>query len=151
MEATRYPVDYEALNKGDVLSQEQLEKITDERAGTPHFQLKVLALRAKIETAKEDMGEPVVLASHGNTLCVLTDREASERLNRHRKRAVRWLHRTVKRFVGVDVSDFSEDEVYAHNRRVEIAAKTLGGAVMGQGEAIKALPHKRSTPLLTQE
>ncbi len=150
MDAQRYPLDYEALKKGDVISQEQLEHITGEQAGTQEFQLKVLGLREKIEGAKEDMGEPVVLASHENTLRVLTDLEASERLNGHRRRAVRLLRRTVRRFGAVDVTEFSGDELYTHNRRVEIAGKTLVGAMVGQREAAKALPHKRQTPRLME-
>ena len=44
MNAERWPVDYEALSKGDVIGVERLERITEMKYGTKGYELAALTL-----------------------------------------------------------------------------------------------------------
>lgn len=109
----KYPIDFDSVEKGDLLTQEMLEKITAEKFGTDKFTFKVLALQGRII---DETGYTV--KNHGDSLVVLTDEEASSYNDKMFKRFKRGMFHRHKLMQNVDVSQLSDTMRQEHERKV---------------------------------
>jgi hypothetical protein len=103
-----FPLDFEGLEKGDVVPCEKIERIyqishlTDPLA----YQLKTLALSKQISDERPDLLARV----EGLTVRVMTDLEAEEWTHAQATRAVASIARNARRRAVIDRSEFSEEE-----------------------------------------
>lgn len=110
-----FPLDFEALQKGDVLSREQIVKalgrpIVGERL-TPfdehRFRMLAMQLGGMIESERPDL----VVGYHHDTIRILTDIEAEEATKRRCRSAVRSIGRNARRRAAIDRSEFSAEQL----------------------------------------
>lgn len=145
MEEVKYhPIDFDALNKGDSLSPEQLATITNCQVGTTRYQLAVLRLCDQIQRELDDRGKQVTVAVKKGFVCVLTDEEASIHNNRLFSRHRRGQWRSHARNMQVDVSQLSQESRAAHERNLIVNSAVL--AAMREAKRVALQSHKRSTP-----
>lgn len=144
---TRFPLDFDVLQKGDVIGPDVLEEITQEKAGTDAYKLKVLGLRFQVEQHMEQRGCDVyVVGYHGDSVRILLDAEGDKHTTGVVVSSIRKMARFIQKQIRIDVSEFSEQQLHHHDRMVEVNGKTLQGTIRGRREAFKALPHKRNVP-----
>jgi len=108
---TRFPVDFESLQKGSVLKREYLERVfmvTADHANEYRFCL--LTLRDQIMKELEKQGRPVTVIARHNDLVILTDQEAAAHNPLEFKRGARKMTRAHKRTLAVDISQLSHEE-----------------------------------------
>lgn len=141
-----YPLDFDALNKGDQIPQERLEEITGTRRGTQEHSFAVLALRGRIMAELRDRGKHVsVRISHG-ALQVLTDEQAAVynvRLFRH---GLRKSVRSYKRLANVNAQGLDSAQKRDHDRNLLVLGKMLAAARRARREELKVTAHVRSVP-----
>jgi|GEM_PF-6592099 len=104
-ESTQFPLDFSALAKGDVISEDQIRDIYNTKTDQDH-RLAAMSLREDIELARSDL-YPVC---KGRTIAILTDAEAHEHSVHRHGQLVQQMERTAKRRARIDASDMSEAE-----------------------------------------
>jgi len=113
IETNKYPVDFEKIAKGDILTTEMLEKITAEKSGTQKYVFKVLALQGKIS---DETGFTV--KSENGALLVLTDEQATSYNDRMFYRFKRGMFNRHKLMQQVDTLQLSDTMKAEHERKV---------------------------------
>ena len=139
-ETRRWPVDYETLKKGDVITADRLEKLVGLKRDNPRYSLAIMSLKQRIQDDLEDIGSIWTLAIVKNDLRVLTDAEASEYNHRSLLNGMAKMFRSQYRNMAVDVTELTDDQEKDHIRRIEVDGKIL--------QAIRAA---RKTPKFTDE
>lgn len=128
MSVNYHPLDFDALQKGDALAPETIEKITGFPIGTRRYELGVLQLRQRILRELEDRGRPVTVAVDGGCLRILTDEEAAE-YNPHQFRVgFRKLLRAHRRALHVDASQLTAEQRAALERSIVVQSKMISAA-----------------------
>lgn len=120
MNAERYPFDYDALQKGQIIPVEMLEDITGTKKGTAEFALKVLSQKQNLETELWLRGKLWTISGEGcdGGLKILTDEEASIYNAKRFEANVRGMHRSHSRLMGVDVSSLTAEQRGRHEREL---------------------------------
>lgn len=113
IETNKYPVDFEAITKGDILTIEMLEKITAEKRESQKFIWKVLALQGQI---MDETGYTV--KNDGGALVILTDEESSKYNDRMFYRFKRGMFNRHKLMQAVDVRQLSDTMRSEHERKI---------------------------------
>ncbi len=146
MESNRWPMDFEALNKGDVIPIEQIERIVQAKKGTEKYALGALSLADAIMKAKAAMIEPVTCKYEKGTLVILNDGDASVYNNNAVRKGIRKIARGFRRMLYVDTSDFSLEEKDKHLRRLETNGKYLHAIKLVRRGKLNLPAYKRPTP-----
>ena len=148
-DTNRHPnIDYMALQKGDVIGIEELEKITHKQVGTDAYDLAVMGIRKRILDEREDL---TVVHDH-DTLRILTDPEASTYNDTRFKRSIRVMCESNNRLIQVDTSQFNKELSDKHLRRIELNSRTYQAAMLGRRGKLTLPPVTRKTPgLLTEK
>lgn len=117
----KYPIDFDSLEKGDVISNEELEKITGHKYGTTKFAFAVINLRQKIFDKRG------FTATHNQEigLRILVDSESSFYNDKdfHNKR--RGMFRAHKKMASVDVAQLSPVARELHERKLMSQSRVL--------------------------
>lgn len=139
MTTSRYPLDFDGLAKGQVLSEEMLSAALSlkPRDGT-RWAFGLLALQQQIQ---ERLG--FIAKIDGAQIRILTDLEADEWTANNITLGVRRLVRNTERRQLIDRSSFSGEEKAAAECRDRIAVATSQAALRAHREA-KALEHARA-------
>lgn len=143
--AARYPMDYDALNKGDVLPAELLERLLRARRGTEVYRLGLLGLRDQVVRECGLRGRHFTVVVRRDQLCVLTDEEAAEYNARAFHHGVRRSKRSLRRLVQVDAAALTAEQRREHERNVLVCGKMLQSA-LNERRLLTARPHVRTTP-----
>lgn len=147
VKATRYPLDYDALKKGDVIPAAQLERILSRKRGTERYHLQLLTLRDEIERQLAIRGAIVAVRTFGDTLKILTDEEAAEHCPRRVHLGIRHAFKNHRKSLAVELPNLSDEKRRELLRTNEINSKMLSAATEARREAIRQLSsHKRSRP-----
>lgn len=144
----RYPLDFDAITKGDVIPAETLERITGEKRGTVEYQFKVLKLRGQIEAACRDRDYPVTLRGQGDDLKVLQDEDASPHNERLMNSNLNCFKKHYRQLLEVDMGNLTEEQKKDHERRV-LYYSFYRQAVCDAGKKIRLMAEKRSVPGIT--
>lgn len=148
-QSERYPVDYDAIEAGHVISRSRLAVILGERPGSHTFRYKLTALQRQVEQELWDRGKQLTVAQDHGDLLIL-DGVAASRHNRRRSRQyARRFARSHRRLMAVDVGKLSEEERREHDRALVVQGAMLAGLVAGRGEGLR-IAHRRNTPGLPQ-
>jgi hypothetical protein len=144
--AIRFPIDYESLNKGDVIAADRLERIVELPRTDAGYSLKVQMVKERIEREMEAIGRPVVLAIDQGNLKVLTDSEAAiyvdQKFQEYRRRMFR---QHVRGESAIDVSKLSPDERQQHERAAYVRSKEIQALARTRRE-VRLESHQRQTP-----
>lgn len=150
MRTEKYPFDYDALKKGDVIHADTLEGVVRLNREHKNYSRGVCGLAKIIMREMEARGRPVVVCAVGNDLKILTDEEAGP-YNRRRKKITYRAQRTVFRnMLKVDTAFVSQDE----KARIDRDILVMGAELAAQKKALRNLTveaHKRQTPAITQQ
>ena len=105
-EVQKWPLDFEKLQKGDAIGREELERILSAVRGSDAFVFGGLQLRKAIMTAKELMGEPVVVRFFQKTgiMVLLDDEEAMDHTNQWVKNRLKSAMAYMRRHAQVDMN-----------------------------------------------
>lgn len=126
-EATKYPLDFDALHKGSVISEEQLNSIFGftMKHDQARWQLRRLALAGVIKNRLAESGEFVRVKCSKGTIRLLEDLEASYDASAARKQAIDRALRCQFDLVAVEASGFSDEEKKRHDRELNNGAKMV--------------------------
>ena len=145
-EAKVFPIDTDSLQKGSVISTQEIESIFDVKQSDAAFNLAALKLKTYITERFKERGEVVTVACENSTLKILTDPEASEYNYRRVKAGVSQIAGAHQRNMGVDVTGLEPPQAAQHEKHII----RTGMVLMSIQEAFKAplITNERTTPKL---
>jgi hypothetical protein len=146
MECQKYPLDFDALVKGSVITVDQLESITGFKQGSEEYAFKVMALRDQIERELHQRGHNWTVAQVKRNLKVLTDGEAVLHNERKFKAGFAMQVQAHWRAEGVDVAQLSDGEKERHTRNLCLQAAQILASKQARRLALSA--KKRDVPSL---
>lgn len=114
----RWPLDFDALSKGDIIDSGRLAEITKSQPGTSTYSLRLLQVKEQIERKLLQRDYPVTTKIEGQSLRILTDAEASEYNEQQAEQAVRKAYRSLRRQMNVDVRQLTAEQQTDHGRRL---------------------------------
>lgn len=120
-----HPLNFDALQKGDIISAEQIESITQCQRSHRSYQLRVLALKEQIQRELRDRGRVVTIACRKDALHILTDAEAAEYNERAMGEYFRRAGRALYRKIHVDQSQLTDEERKVHQRQIEVRNRQM--------------------------
>jgi len=116
-EASRFPLDFDSLKRGDFLSPEAVEEATLKQRTDPDYWRAVLRLKAKIvDHFKVAHGDLVTVVQRGDGLRILTHAEQAEHAPMREERAVRQLVLSHAEGQAVDLSQLDSEQRQKHER-----------------------------------
>jgi hypothetical protein len=142
---TRHPIDYDLLNKGDVIPVNRVEEIVGVKRAAKEYAFRLLRLKGRIEHELAERGKVWTLSTDHGDLRILTDSEASTYNEVESAHARRKERRCFARQAAVDVSKLSEDERPAHERRVYVQGKYIQAAASVR-QSLRLKPVERTVP-----
>jgi hypothetical protein len=139
-EASIYPIDVETLQKGQMITPQQVEHITGEIRGTNAYALKAMALAKDIERDRAMMGLPVVARARKLGIYIFPDAEASDYLHSEQKRARAKMGRDLRQQkTAVDRSALNEEQAKWHDHSILCNSRVYQVMRMEERRAPKAL------------
>jgi hypothetical protein len=148
--ATRWPIDYDTLKKGDIIPVHRLEQITGVKQSDAVYALKILTVKDRIESELADRGKLWVIRSEKGSLKILTDEEVpaythSEQVRHRAAQRRRFLQQS-----SADVSLMTDMTRAQHERNLEVDGKYI----LAQQEVrdkLRLKAEKRKVPGLPQQ
>lgn len=126
MSAERFPLDFDALNRGDVIPAERIESIYNVTRREATYRLKMMHLAEQIESHfRVARAEELLVKHDGDTLKLLTHPEQAEESQRRAVAMVRGYGRALMKAVGVDLSKLDDAARNRHERHCHVAAFRL--------------------------
>lgn len=150
-ETKRYPLDFDAIAKGDQWTPDELEQITSTRRGTTQYQFACLELRMRIMRECLDRGKPVTAAMVKGSLRVLTDEEASLYNAKIFRVGQRKSARSLGRLSRVNIANLTESQKQEHERNILVFGRMLAASRRAQRGQLKLIAHARQVPGITQQ
>lgn len=146
-----YPLDIEALEKGDHIPVEMCEPYTKSRDRNHKFYSRELEqLKEKIERRLQDMGRNWTLNCPRGGITVLTDADAATENKRQFDLHVRGMSRRLHKNLGVDTSKLDNDTKRQHEHNVVSMTMQVAACKRARRE-VGLHAHKRSTPGLPEK
>ena len=141
-----YPLDIEALEKGDHIPVEMCEPYTKSKDRHHRlYSLELEQLKASIEKRLAEMGRNWTLWCPRGGISVLTDKEASTENKRRFDLHGRARKRRLSKMLGVDVSNLDSDTQRSHEHSTVCMTMEVAAAGRARREA-RLTAHKRTTP-----
>lgn len=144
---TRYPVDFDKLDKGSVVPAEVIEKMANASRGTPRFALTALSLCSQIERELARRGRIVFVRQVKNDVRVLTDPEAAKHAPRRCSSGRKRERKAHAIQLAIDARNLTDDERREHERRVLIESRYMA-ARNGVSRQIRLEACRRNVPTL---
>jgi hypothetical protein len=113
---SRFPLDFDKLQRGGFLTPEQVEAATLKQRTDPQFWAASLQLRSLILAHFRGRGDLVTVISEGDGLRILTHSEQAEYAPMREERAVRQLVLSHAEGKAVDVAQLSDEQRQRHER-----------------------------------
>ena len=142
----KYPLDFEAIFKGQHITQQELEQITGKKAGTDEYQFALLGLQQQIQNKTNC----TVKISNKYELQVLTDEEASRHNYKLFVQNMRSMRTRFDLNASVDVSELSDEQRPKHERNLVVQGLYIQ-ALAQTRKQIAVSGHKRTLPAKTKE
>lgn len=148
MSITRYPLDFDALKKGDYIPPERIEEIFQIKLedDIKAFHLKLLGLKEQIEDRLWARGETATIKIEKDGVRILLDSEAAdyneESFNQALRKAGKAHHRNLHVNVGL-LED--EKQLKQHERTLEVQGLVLQ-AISETHKKLRLHAAKRTTP-----
>lgn len=117
MTASRFPLDFDQLRRGDYLPPETVEKATLTERSHPQFWAAALKLRDEIRAHFQHAhGDLVTIVSERDGLRILTHQEQAEYAPQREAKAVRQLVLSHAEGKAVDVAQLGDEQRQKHER-----------------------------------
>ena len=143
---TKYPLDFDLLQKGDTIPVKRLVHLCGAQPGTRAYSLYCVQLGHKIEKELAQRGLDVTVAMRKCALCILTDSEASEYNHSEVQRGFDRMKRRHAKLLTVDTGTFDQQQKARHDRHVVVAGAMVLAAYQARKQACKGMPYTRKTP-----
>jgi len=118
----KFPIDFDALNKGDLISAEDIEDAYGVKRTSRSYAFSVLRMKAEIERELSDLGRPVTCKSEGDCVRVLTDEESLEYNARRFESNVHGVYRAHRRTADIDTENLSASSQASHAHTLQLQA-----------------------------
>jgi ethanolamine utilization protein EutA (predicted chaperonin) len=143
----RWPIDFDALQKGSFIPVEDLERAFRANRDTRVFNFKVMGLISDIRDFFKDRREQTVtVCQKDGGITVLTDEQAvsynAAKFSEHFRKA----GQAHKRTLGIDTEQLSDDGKRRHERGVILQAAMLSAAMNAKNQVLRLQPHQRNIP-----
>jgi hypothetical protein len=138
MSTEKYPLDFDALKKGDSISPHKLMEIVRANVGTPKYQFRVMNLERRIRREMACRGRPVNVAIVDGHLRILTDEESVPYMIRRWGVGERIMRRTLENEAIIDTGNLTEETRQRHERNIQVHGFKLA--------AIRAAARKLKKP-----
>jgi hypothetical protein len=145
--AMPYPFDYANMKKGDVITVEEIERLSKTKRGTPKYAFAVLGYQNQIENTMANLDKPVSTRQVRYSIEIMTDPQATKYMELSALAHERGMFRALRGLGKVNVGNLTTDEVQAHQDRIIYISRMAQGARNGRREGINLITHKRTTPL----
>lgn len=146
-----YPLDIEALEKGDHIPVEMCEPYTKcKDRNNKAYSRELEQLKEKIERRLQDMGRNWTLNCPRGGITVLTDADAATENKRRFDLHVRGMSRRLHKNLGVDTSNLDNDTKRQHEHNVVSMTMQVAACKRARHE-VGLHAHKRSTPGLPEK
>jgi hypothetical protein len=142
--AERYPLDYDALAKGQTIDADRIEEIVGVSRTLAAYSGKQVQLAATIEEELADRGKPVTVQCIGAEIRILTDSEALAATENRFRKYLRQLGKAHHNLSEVDTRNLTEDERRRHDRQLVVQAAVLVGAREAKQHAL--VEYRRRVP-----
>lgn len=149
MEAGRFPFDYDAMKKGDIIPTSTLQRITGKHPDSADYAFAVLKLKERIEKELRDRSKDWTLRIHKGEIKVLTDPEAATFNHAEQVRARAAMTRRFALSLAVDVTQLDHEQRKQHERNVEVDGKYIQ-ALRDVRKQLAFKGHERTVPALPQ-
>lgn len=146
MTATKWPIDWDALSKGDYIPPEQVEYATKVPRSSRKYGIACMKFQERLVAELSDRGLEVVTRQEKDGVRILDDPDATVYLEQQFKLRMAGMRTAHGRAMTVDVTRLDEETRRQHENRLHVNGWTLKAMRQGRREALKALPHKRNTP-----
>lgn len=137
----KYPIDFEAIFKGQLITVEELQKITGKKPGTDEYQFALLSLQSAIQNKTSC----TVKIQNKFELLVLTDEEASRHNHKLFLQNVRGMRSRFDLNAAVDVGELSDEQRAKHERNLVVQSLYIQ-AITTTAKQIAVEAHKRKLP-----
>ncbi len=128
MSVGKYPIDFESIQKGDVITEDVIERAMDCKVGTKQYEFRMMALGAMIWQRTGF----VVKGQNYTQLRVLTDEEAVPYSAKTFRTGQRKMRRGHVQSQSIDVEELSED-----------SKRTLRNNIISQSRLLQAVQKER--------
>lgn len=125
-EVEKWPVDFDVLDKGDVIPVEQLEKILGIPQTHPQYSVKLLGWKHWLENEMAARGKLVVSRTDHGALRILTDAEAAIYLPERFEAGLSVSTRAHRKLLHVDTTKLSHLEQAELSHQRTLQAMILG-------------------------
>jgi len=124
--AEKWPLDFEALQRGDILSAEECEKAVLLDRGDPTYWTKLLGLRDDVvDYFRAARGDIVAVRILQDGLHILTHQEQAEYAPHLLRRHMRGVAKSVAIGAGVDLAVLSDESRQRHERFLHVSSFKL--------------------------
>lgn len=147
-DARRTPLDFDSLDKGSVVTREEIECIYNCKFGTTEYSIRAMKLAETIEKELEARNLYVTVKQENGALVILDDTTASRYNAGQAMLAFSRMARRHHKLQQVDVAKLTDEDRTRHARGIMVIGTMLLAARKAKREALKALPHIRNTPEL---
>lgn len=145
-----WPIDYDAIQKGDIIPVDRVEKITGKKQGCSDYDFAVLKLKDRIERELHERGNVWTLRTEKGAIKILKDEEAALYNHAEQVRARATEARRFALMQSVDVSKLSPDILKTHERNIEVDGRFIQ-AQMNVRKELQLESTKRTTPGLPEQ
>jgi len=141
-----FPLDFDAIQKGDVIPTEKVEEYSGINRSSERFAIALLNFSERVYDECRHRGKHFSIVVRKKQIRVLTDPEAAEHEARMVKRHLKGSRRNYRKLCKVDVSNLDE----SHRTTFEHDVLRLGKVIAAQRSAYKkhltAEPHQSTLP-----
>lgn len=148
---TPYPMDFDALQKGDYITPEVIENITGEDRYTQAYSMAILRFGQTVVERLADRTPPlyVVVKQEKSGLRILDDESASSYTFGEAERALKMMKRNYGRMTRcVDPTEFNDGTKRMHENRIMITSAMIRGAMDSRKEALLIVKKRPEIPQL---
>jgi hypothetical protein len=136
-ELNPWPMDFDTLQKGDVIPVADVERMTGKKQGTKQYAFAALNIVKRMRDHLFDKEKFWTIAMRKDAICILTDVEAAE-YNPHEYETSRnRLKRLHVQTLAVDSMKLSDDQRDTHYRRLQVQAFEMSAMRSARLECIK--------------
>lgn len=133
----KYPLDFDALYKGDEVPVEKLQEIIQHPVASDEYRFAVMALAQRITDELSERGIEAVVVQRKGGLRILTDSEASIHCYNEAQRGYKMIGRNLKRQIVVDQTALTEEERRMHESRINVTSRMYQAATSARKDARK--------------
>ena len=133
-----WPMDFDTLQKGDVIPVADVEQMTGKKQGTKEYQFAILNVVDRIKGALFHKEKFWTIAIRKDAICILTDAEATEYNFREGERAQCRLKRLNVQMLAVDSTQLTDEQRDVHYRKQQTLAFVVSSMRSARLECIKS-------------